>query len=95
MLYEVITSAVEEAVNKIYPDHISAIVAKNDDTKGERVVLVTACTKANREEIVAYFKENKIAEISIPKEIIIVDEIPMLGTGKIDYVTLNKLYGEN
>ncbi len=88
-------SAVEEAVNKIYPDHISAIVAKNDDTKGERVVLVTACTKANREEIVAYFKENKIAEISIPKEIIIVDEIPMLGTGKIDYVTLNKLYGEN
>jgi len=87
-------SAVEEAINNIYPDQLSAVIAKSDDIKGEKIILVTQSASANRDEILAYFKEKKINELSIPKEIIKVDALPMLGTGKIDYVSINKLYGD-
>ena len=30
--------------------------------------------------------KNGISELAVPKEIKVVDEIPLLGTGKIDYV---------
>ena len=41
---------------------------------------------------VKFFKENQITELSIPKEIVFVEKLPLLGTGKIDYVAARNLY---
>ena len=43
---------------------------------------------AQREALVSYAKQNGISELSIPRTLLQIDEIPLLGTGKVDYVTL-------
>ena len=53
--------------------------------------LICADKILSKSDIISYFKENHIAEISIPKEIIQVDEIPLLGTGKLDYNKIKEI----
>lgn len=85
---------VEQLVNKLWQDDQHAIVSIPDSKKGEQLILMTTNAKANREELVAYAKEKNVGEIAIPKKIVFIEEIPVLGTGKTDYVTI-KLMVEN
>ncbi|MCH9638111.1 MAG: AMP-binding protein, partial [Betaproteobacteria bacterium] len=81
-------TAVEEYIGELWPDYLHAAIQLPDPKKGEQIVLVTTFTDANREKIVAYVIENKISELSIPKTILVTEHIPLLATGKTDYVTL-------
>jgi len=45
-------------------------------------------------EFVAFTRNHGVAELSIPKKIVAVEEIPVLGTGKIDYVAVEKMAKE-
>lgn len=84
-------SAVESEITKLWPEEQSAVVAIPDEKKGEQLVLFTTKQKAERSEIAAYFKENGISELSLPKTVAVVDELPLMGTGKTDYVRLNEM----
>ena len=84
-------TATEVNIAKIDPKSAHAIVAIPDARKGEQLVLMTTSQTLKRADILTYFKENQITELSIPKEIIVVEKLPLLGTGKVDYVTVKEL----
>lgn len=81
-------TAVEQAIAELWPDHMHAVVAKPDEKKGEQLVLVTTHPEASRDIILTFAKERGMADISVPKQVVIWEEIPLLGTGKIDYVSI-------
>ncbi len=79
-------TAVEAHVNTTWPDLSHAVVAVPDDKKGERLVLVTEHEEPDRSELLASGKKAGIAEIMIPRMILKIKELPLMGTGKVDYV---------
>ena len=84
---------VENQVNKLWPDYQHAVINIPDPKKGEALVLVTTHPGATREELVIFGKANKMGEITIPKKILIVKVMPLLGSGKVDYPAVKELVG--
>jgi acyl-[acyl-carrier-protein]-phospholipid O-acyltransferase/long-chain-fatty-acid--[acyl-carrier-protein] ligase len=83
--------AVEELANEIWPDHVSAAVALPDSRKGEQIVLVTEKESADVSALSEAARKRGIAELMVPRTIISVPHIPLLGSGKVDYVAVRKL----
>jgi acyl-[acyl-carrier-protein]-phospholipid O-acyltransferase / long-chain-fatty-acid--[acyl-carrier-protein] ligase len=83
-------TAVEESINRLWPEYMHATIQLPDDKKGEQIILVTTHPHAERNNIINYFKENGLGELGIPKSILSIDKLPVLGTGKTDYVTLSE-----
>lgn len=84
-------TATEMSLNKFFPENVHAVVAIPDAKKGEQLVLITTDKNLKRAEISSAFKENGISELSVPKEIIVIEKLPLLGSGKIDYVSAKNL----
>jgi acyl-[acyl-carrier-protein]-phospholipid O-acyltransferase / long-chain-fatty-acid--[acyl-carrier-protein] ligase len=84
-------SMVENYINQLWAKHQHAVVSMPDARKGERLVLVTTNMNASRDDLVSYAKEKQMGEISIPKVILNVKKMPLLGTGKIDYSSVKEL----
>lgn len=83
-------TAVENYITEIWPEYQHAVMSIADPKKGEQLLLITNCKQATREEIISQFKQKDISELNIPRQIKIVDALPLLGTGKIDYVALKE-----
>lgn len=83
-------TAVESAVQKLWPDAMHAVVSVKDDKKGEKLILFTTQPEAKPDALAPHFRSLGLNELSIPRHIQPVAEIPLLGTGKTDYVTLQK-----
>jgi len=83
--------AVEDFVAKLWPDEQHAIVTLPDAKRGEQLVLVTERTDANRATLAAAARDAGLPEIFVPRAIVPVPKVPILGTGKIDYVTSGQL----
>lgn len=81
-------AAVESYISRLWPEYSHAATHLPDPKKGEQIILVTTNPKAKRETLIGFAKKNGINELSIPKIILRIDEIPVLSTGKVDYVTL-------
>lgn len=86
--------AIELMVQKLWPEAFHAAVAVADTRKGERIVLVTTKMPALREELREYSRRFGGTDLMVPGEIINVPEIPLLGSGKTDYVTAQKIADE-
>lgn len=86
-------SAVEAAAAELWPAAISVVVSVPDQRKGERLVLLTANDKAARADFQAFAKKKGINELSTPAEVMVAP-VPLLGSGKPDYVTATKLVRE-
>ena len=84
-------TAVEGFLSKLWPDHAHAVVAIPDEKKGEQLVLVTENKEAQKKEISEYVRSQGLSELGLPKTIIYVDKVPVLGTGKVDYVTTQEI----
>ena len=69
-------------------------MAVPDARKGERLILVTQKKDATRAEFMAFAKQQHAADLMIPSEVMIFDKLPMLGSGKVDLVSLAKLVAE-
>jgi acyl-[acyl-carrier-protein]-phospholipid O-acyltransferase/long-chain-fatty-acid--[acyl-carrier-protein] ligase len=78
-------------VQSLWPEEHHAAVAVPDKRRGERVVLVTTADKASPDELRRFGKQAGAAELMVPNDIIKVREIPVLGSGKTDYVSTRKL----
>ncbi|MCB1984003.1 MAG: acyl-[ACP]--phospholipid O-acyltransferase [Burkholderiales bacterium] len=83
-------AAVENYVNQMWPDYSHAVTHFPDPKKGEQIILVTTMPEVQREMLVSYARQNGISELSIPRVILTIDEIPLLATGKVDYVALRE-----
>ncbi|MGE5476330.1 MAG: acyl-[ACP]--phospholipid O-acyltransferase [Bacteroidales bacterium] len=82
---------VEGEIGTRWPDGSHAVVAVADDRKGEQLVLVTDRAEATREAILAHFRAQGLAELLAPKQVLKVDKLPLLATGKADYVAVKAL----
>ena len=84
-------TAVEELAALTWPEIKHASISMVDRKNKERIILVTENKEAGHIELQKIAKKNQISELTIPKKIITSLEIPILATGKIDYVNLEKL----
>ncbi|MGH7248256.1 MAG: AMP-binding protein, partial [Pseudomonadota bacterium] len=83
-------AAVELLAAELWPDNISAVAAVPDARKGERLVLVTDKHDAARTQFHAYARSKHASELMLPSDVIVLDKLPLLGSGKVDYLTLQK-----
>jgi acyl-[acyl-carrier-protein]-phospholipid O-acyltransferase/long-chain-fatty-acid--[acyl-carrier-protein] ligase len=84
-------TAVEDLASAVWPDCRHAVVALPDPKKGERLILVTDKREADAAPLLAHAKTIGAPEIAVPRKIIRVLEIPVLGTGKTDYVAVQRM----
>lgn len=87
-------NAVESYAQTVWPNHLHAAVALPDPRKGERIILFTDNPNANADELLAWCKGNGASELAAPKRIVPIEEIPVLGSGKTDYVALQRMAAE-
>ncbi len=67
-----------------------ACIAVEDAQKGERLVLFTQDAQLTRAAMIQAAQLHAYTELCIPKTIEYLAEIPLLGSGKTDYVSLQK-----
>ena len=76
----------EAMAAKIWPQATSVAVSIPDQRKGERIVLLTTQKDAERTAMQLQARASGASELAVPAAIQIVDKIPLLGSGKTDYV---------
>ncbi|HEX3888976.1 MAG TPA: AMP-binding protein [Phenylobacterium sp.] len=84
-------TAAEDLACAVWPDDRHAVIALPDPKKGERLILVTDRRDADASPLIAHAQSIGAPEIAVPRKIIRVPEIPVLGTGKTDYVALQRI----
>lgn len=84
-------TAVESYINEASPEAHHVVVAVPDERKGEQLVLVTNDSTLSRRTVLDAAKATQVTELMIPKTVILVEAIPVLGTGKTDYPEVQKI----
>lgn len=82
---------VEKIANTASAEYQHAATTQVDPTRGENIVLFTTDAKLKRDDLQIVAKNLGAPEIAIARKLIHVEEIPLLGTGKTDYVTLKQM----
>ncbi|MDW9478689.1 acyl-[ACP]--phospholipid O-acyltransferase [Sinorhizobium meliloti] len=83
-------ASVEALAGDVWPGTPSVVVNLPDPRKGERLVLVTERDGAALQDIRTAAKLKGVPEIAVPSSIVI-GKVPLLGTGKVDFVAARKL----
>ncbi|MDO9425900.1 MAG: acyl-[ACP]--phospholipid O-acyltransferase [Methylobacterium sp.] len=86
-------AAVESLAAELWPDAPSAVAAVPDARKGERLILFTERADATRAAYLAFAKGRGATELAMPAEVVVA-KVPMLGTGKVDGVSVTKMARE-
>ncbi len=82
-------TAVEQLASQVWPDAQHAVVSLPDPRKGEQLILLTTQADASSQYLINQAKG--VGAIGLPKKILIVDALPVLATGKIDYPAATEL----
>ena len=85
---------VEDFIARVWPAAVHAVVTVPDARRGEQLVLVTDHAGASRTTLVNAARSAGLPEIFVPRSIAHVSSVPILGTGKIDYVSVSRLASE-
>ncbi len=88
-------AVVENCASAIWPDHMHAAAIVPDKRKGERIILVTEHPNPKRQELLSWAQTHGVPEISVPKKFVTVETMPILGTGKLDYVSITNIAKES
>ncbi|GLQ21758.1 AMP-binding protein [Algimonas porphyrae] len=84
-------TVVENCASAVWPDHMHAAAIVPDPRKGEQIILVTDYPDAKRQDLLRWAQTHGVPEIAVPKKILSVDSLPVLGTGKLDYLTVTRM----
>lgn len=79
---------VEKMAAMASPSAAHAASTQADPQRGETIVLFTTDATLTRDSLQTVARDNGWPEIAVPRKIQRVDALPLLGTGKLDYVTL-------
>jgi acyl-[acyl-carrier-protein]-phospholipid O-acyltransferase/long-chain-fatty-acid--[acyl-carrier-protein] ligase len=82
---------VEQIAAKAAPGFANAASTRPDAAKGETIVLFTTSPSLTRDRLSAVAKAAGTSELAVPRSIVYLADVPLLGTGKIDYVRLKTL----
>jgi acyl-[acyl-carrier-protein]-phospholipid O-acyltransferase/long-chain-fatty-acid--[acyl-carrier-protein] ligase len=83
-------AAVEMLAAELWPNNITAVSSIPDPRKGERLIMVTDKHGASRSEFMAYARSKHASELMLPSEVVVLDKLPMLGSGKVDQLAIDK-----
>jgi acyl-[acyl-carrier-protein]-phospholipid O-acyltransferase/long-chain-fatty-acid--[acyl-carrier-protein] ligase len=78
-------TVVENCAGAIWPGLMHAAITLPDDRKGEQIVLVTEGGDVDRTRLRTWMQSHGVPELAVPKKIVVVDSVPVLGTGKTDF----------
>jgi acyl-[acyl-carrier-protein]-phospholipid O-acyltransferase / long-chain-fatty-acid--[acyl-carrier-protein] ligase len=82
---------VERIAAAAAPGYAHAASTRPDAGKGEAIVLFTTAPVLARDRLTASARSLGLSELAVPRSVITLPEIPLLGTGKTDYVRLKHL----
>ena len=83
--------SVERIAQAASPEMQHAASSRADEVRGEALVLFTLDPELSRERLLAAAQSLGLPEIAVPRVILRVDELPLLPTGKVDYLRLKTL----
>jgi acyl-[acyl-carrier-protein]-phospholipid O-acyltransferase/long-chain-fatty-acid--[acyl-carrier-protein] ligase len=87
-------AAIEQALTPLcYPAHVVA-VRRPDPHKGEHIILLSNAPQLTKQQVAHALRQAGFSELTLPKTLILVDHIPLLGTGKINYPEVENLVPE-
>ncbi|MDQ6990280.1 MAG: AMP-binding protein [Mariprofundaceae bacterium] len=84
-------TAVEEMARHCWSEGMHVALAMNDARKGEQLVLMSTLPEMNRKTLLHYAQANGIHELQVPRQCVSVANIPLLGSGKVDYTAAQAL----
>jgi acyl-[acyl-carrier-protein]-phospholipid O-acyltransferase/long-chain-fatty-acid--[acyl-carrier-protein] ligase len=84
-------TAAEGLAASLWPDARHAVISMPDSKKGERLVLVTDRPDADAAALIAHAKAQGAPELAVPRRIVKTFEVPVLGSGKTDYVAIQRI----
>ena len=87
-------AAVEMLAAELWPNSPTAVIAVPDPRKGEKLVLVTQQKDVTRSQFMTYAREKGASELMVPSEVMVMDKVPVLGSGKVDLVNVAALVKE-
>jgi acyl-[acyl-carrier-protein]-phospholipid O-acyltransferase/long-chain-fatty-acid--[acyl-carrier-protein] ligase len=85
---------VEAKLAKALPETQHAVVAVPDARKGEQLVMFTTDETLDARKAADLLKASDTPALMVPRNVIVLKELPLLGSGKTDYQTLNRLARE-
>jgi acyl-[acyl-carrier-protein]-phospholipid O-acyltransferase/long-chain-fatty-acid--[acyl-carrier-protein] ligase len=87
-------AAVEMLAAELWPNNVAAVAAIPDARKGERLIMITDKHGATRSEFMAYARSKHASELMLPAEVVVLEKLPMLGSGKVDQLAVEKFVRE-
>jgi acyl-[acyl-carrier-protein]-phospholipid O-acyltransferase / long-chain-fatty-acid--[acyl-carrier-protein] ligase len=84
-------TAAENLASGAWPGARHAVIAMPDARKGEKLVLVTDRLDAQMTTLIAHAREIGAPDLLVPSRIVRAPEVPVLGTGKTDYVAIQRI----
>ena len=85
---------VEQRLAEAFPEAQHAVVAVPDLRKGEQLVMFTTDAAIDAKAVQERLKQANSTALMVPRNVISVAELPLLGSGKTDYQTLNRMAHE-
>jgi acyl-[acyl-carrier-protein]-phospholipid O-acyltransferase/long-chain-fatty-acid--[acyl-carrier-protein] ligase len=83
-------TAVESVASSIWPELLNAAITTKCPKKGEQILLFTEAEFADKPSFIKKIKEQGYSELLLPNTIYPNSKIPILPSGKIDYLTLEQ-----
>ena len=87
-------SAVEMKLQQVFPDAQHAVVSVPDAKKGEQLVMFTTDAALDTRTVLDGMKAAGSSTLMIPRNVLVLPELPVLGSGKTDYLGLNHIARE-
>ncbi len=78
-------AAIEALASSLWPDNTHVCVSLPDPRRGESLVLVTDKPDADKAALAGHARDQGVAELWVPKALLVTQQIPILGSGKVDY----------
>jgi acyl-[acyl-carrier-protein]-phospholipid O-acyltransferase/long-chain-fatty-acid--[acyl-carrier-protein] ligase len=88
-------TVVENCASALWPDYAHAAIALSEERRGEAIILVTTNPDATRSELLVWVRNHGVSELAVPRRVMAVDEIPVLGSGKTDYPSVVKIVAQH
>lgn len=85
---------VEQKLAEVFPEAQHAVVAVADARKGEQLVMFTTDAAIDAKAVQEQMKTQNATALMVPRNVIAVKELPLLGSGKTDYQALNRMANE-